>query len=202
MAIDPRANLWVGTQAGLAKFDGASWEVHDTSNSGLPSDYVTRLVVDAQGKLWIAIAAQSLVAFDGERWEVYDEDNAGLPRNSILSLAVDAHGSLWLGAFAGLAKFDGEFWEVFDTSNSALPNNLVLSLASDGQGNLWIATLPGTTTVVLDKRDESAVPGMFSLEQNYPNPFNSDTVIRFALARSGPVELALEISPFGGWLGA
>ena len=38
---------------------------------------------------------------------------------------------------------------------------------------------------------QGAVPTEFFLEQNYPNPFNGDTVIRFGVARSGPVELVL-----------
>ena len=51
--------------------------------------------------------------------------------------------------------------------------------------------LPDGTTAVLEERNEAVVPAAFTLAQNYPNPFNSDTVIRFALPRSGPVELTL-----------
>ena len=35
------------------------------------------------------------------------------------------------------------------------------------------------------------MPAAFGLDQNYPNPFNPATEIRFRLADSGPVKLAV-----------
>lgn len=37
----------------------------------------------------------------------------------------------------------------------------------------------------------SEIPSAFSLEQNYPNPFNPETTIRFAIPKSGMVELVI-----------
>jgi len=36
--------LRIGTWGGLAKFDGTNWTVYDTSNSGLPDNWVFALV--------------------------------------------------------------------------------------------------------------------------------------------------------------
>jgi len=37
IAIDGQGNKWIGTNGGgLAKFDGVSWTVYNSSNSGLP----------------------------------------------------------------------------------------------------------------------------------------------------------------------
>ena len=44
-------------------------------------------------------------------------------------------------------------------------------------------------TAVLD--ESTAVPTNLALEQNYPNPFNSQTTIRFAIGRSGKVQLVV-----------
>ena len=39
IAIDGSGNKWIGTDdGGLAKFDGTTWTVYTTSNSGLPNN--------------------------------------------------------------------------------------------------------------------------------------------------------------------
>jgi ligand-binding sensor domain-containing protein len=41
IAIDEEGNIWIGTAGqGLVKFDGVNWTVYNTSNSGLPDNYV------------------------------------------------------------------------------------------------------------------------------------------------------------------
>jgi ligand-binding sensor domain-containing protein len=43
-------NIWGG---GLAKFDGSSWTVYNSSNSGLPSNSVYAIAIDGEGNKWI-----------------------------------------------------------------------------------------------------------------------------------------------------
>ncbi|NOY60247.1 MAG: T9SS type A sorting domain-containing protein [Calditrichaeota bacterium] len=47
----------------------------------------------------------------------------------------------------------------------------------------------GATGIAADK--ETSVPSNYALYQNYPNPFNPSTTIRFALKKSGLVNLAV-----------
>lgn len=52
MIQDSRGFLWVGTQAGLSRWDGMRFRTW-TSTEGLPDDLVTALAVDDSDKLWI-----------------------------------------------------------------------------------------------------------------------------------------------------
>ncbi|MEW6749770.1 MAG: T9SS type A sorting domain-containing protein [Candidatus Latescibacterota bacterium] len=63
-------------------------------------------------------------------------------------------------------------------------------------GDLWVdgvslvaAPMPAPTAV--REVHSPSLPSACALHQNYPNPFNHSTVIRFALARTQPVELAV-----------
>ena len=47
----------------------------------------------------------------------------------------------------------------------------------------------GLVPTVVEETSDAAIPDAFALSQNHPNPFNSQTLIRFALAQPGEVEL-------------
>jgi ligand-binding sensor domain-containing protein len=66
IAIDGQGNKWIGTDGGgLAKFDGINWTVYNTSNSGLPDNYVRAIAIDGQGNKWIGTDGGGLAKFDG-----------------------------------------------------------------------------------------------------------------------------------------
>jgi hypothetical protein len=47
----------------------------------------------------------------------------------------------------------------------------------------------GLVPTVVEETSDAAIPDAYALSQNHPNPFNSQTLIRFALAQPGEVEL-------------
>jgi len=163
IAIDRQGNKWIGTESywsgsnyvggGLAKFDGVNWTVYNTENSGLPSNYVNAIAIDAQGNKWIGTEYGGLAMFDGVKWTIYNTSNSGLPSDYVRAIAIDAQGNKWIGTESywngsnyvggGLAKFDGVNWTVYNTENSGLPNNGINAIAIDAQGNKWIGTYKG-----------------------------------------------------------
>ena len=91
---------------GLIKFDGTTWTVYDTTNSGLPDNNITSIAIDNNGNKWIG-TYYGLVKFDGATWTVYDRSNSGLPDNYVTSIAIDNNGNKWIGTYGhGLACFN------------------------------------------------------------------------------------------------
>lgn len=143
IAIDASGTKWIGTQQGLAKFDGTTWKVYKSSDFGLAGSDVSLVTIDGTGNKWMAIGGL-LVKFDGINWKIYSSSNTGMPNNMVLSIVHDGSGNVWIGTSGGgLVKFDGTIFTIYNTSNSGLPNNTVYSLAIDGSGNKWVATFGG-----------------------------------------------------------
>src|SRR6185436_16431550 len=68
VAQTPDGYLWVGTTAGLARFDGARFVVYDGSNTPeLEQSYIRVLRLMRDGSLWIGTAGGTLVQWhDGQ----------------------------------------------------------------------------------------------------------------------------------------
>lgn len=143
VAADVSGTRWIGTNNGLAGFDGTSWKVYNSSAAGLSGNMFWSIVIDGSGNKWMSIGG-ILAEFNGTSWLIYSTSNSGMPNKSVLSIAIDGSGNKWIGTEGGgLVKFDGTNWTVYNTSNSLLPNNSIYSIAIDGSGNKWVATYGG-----------------------------------------------------------
>ncbi len=60
---DAEGYIWVGTDKGLCRFNGAKWEVWDTDN-GLEGNYVNAIKSDKRQGLWFTLAEKGLFHFD------------------------------------------------------------------------------------------------------------------------------------------
>ncbi|MEZ5083384.1 MAG: two-component regulator propeller domain-containing protein [Bacteroidales bacterium] len=120
------------------------WQIYNTSNSGLPSNYIHAIAMDQNGSKWIG-TSNGLVKFDENNWTIYNTSNSGLPSNAINGIVIDGIGTKWIGTWNGLVKFDGTTWITYNTSNSGLPSNQFLTMDVDQNGTVWVGTIFGLT---------------------------------------------------------
>ncbi|PBQ32036.1 hypothetical protein CNR22_09730 [Sphingobacteriaceae bacterium] len=140
IAQDRNGYLWLGTLAGLTKYDGKKFVNYSIQN-GLIDNQIFSLTEDKSMGLWIGTLG-GLNYFDGEKFKSYlfKEDMA---ENSVTSLGQDLQGNLWLATDgSGVCKFSGNKFEYF-TEESGIINNNVRSVCVDEKGWVWFGTKGG-----------------------------------------------------------
>src|SRR5687768_10264593 len=93
IAQTPDGYLWLGTEAGLLRFDGVRavpWQ--SSGNERLPSSNIHKLLVARDGRLWIGTDA-GLASWKDGRLHTYPEFAGEL----IGSLVEDSRSTIWVG---------------------------------------------------------------------------------------------------------
>jgi DNA-binding NtrC family response regulator/ligand-binding sensor domain-containing protein len=156
LMLDKAGNLWVGTNDGILKYDGADWTMyreeilHEEVVGGIKvkTAGIMSIYEDSQGNLWFGFYG-GLVRFDGTGWKIFYLEEKY--KNSFECISEDNQGNLWLGSAypsfilglgTGAVVFDGV--NAFsNTTENGLPQNRVSALFRDREGNLWIGTEGG-----------------------------------------------------------
>lgn len=157
--------IWVGTEAGLVRFDGMHFTVFDKSNTpALHSNQVTALLVDKNQNLWIGTHGGGISRFlKGEQRRATHLPEAN--DLTVNALYQDKEGAVWAGTSgAGLVRFMGQTVNSFTTANG-LADNSVFAMAEDSSGAFWIGTYRGLSRLVDGKPQplakEEMLPGRF-----------------------------------------
>jgi ligand-binding sensor domain-containing protein len=142
--------LWVGTQAGIARFDGVRFTVFDhTNTSALHDDYIDDLAEDSQGTLWIATSNGGVTSFRNGVFSHLD----GIGARAGLTLAADGDGSIWIGGYGGVVHVrNGKVVKSYTTS-AGLSGDPVRRLVVDKDRSVWIATPGGLNHLVGDRME-------------------------------------------------
>lgn len=147
LAQDREGFIWVGTQAGLDRYDGYRFVAfkHDAADpASLPGNYVTVLHVDPAGRLWVGTDSAGLARYDAEtgRFVRYPTGAA------VSAITEDGQGGLWIGTREGLDHLDPATGTIrvlrHDPADPrSLPDDRIWSILRDRAGRLWVGTSTG-----------------------------------------------------------
>lgn len=152
---DREGVLWLGTIAGLMKFDPRSGTATLLVTDGLPLDrsrtsYVYSILEDRSGGFWIATGHGGVYQVDRatgvySRVVPSEEDTGSFSSSGVRALLEDREGWLWAGTTGGgVIRFPpgGGRVETF-TRRDGLSDDDIYALVEDDRGRIWIGTNRG-----------------------------------------------------------
>lgn len=153
--------IWVGTQGGLARWDGYRFRSYlpiARDINSLPDVWVQALHVDRAQRLWIATYEGGLARYvpEQDHFVRIPIGPGGLSHASVSAIIDDGDGGIFIATYGGLNQLMPDTggmrqWQHHPSEADSLPDNRVYALAREKSGDLWIGTAAGLARQAVGK---------------------------------------------------
>lgn len=148
---DKKGNIWFGTEGqGLWCYNGSSctnFRYMDTAWKPVSKEgsidykengFVSALLVDRMGNIWISANETSLSFYDGKAFHRLDVANSN---HHTLQMIEDKSGNIWMATrLDGLCRFNGRSIKSFK-EKEGVTDNMASCICEADNGNLWLGSL-------------------------------------------------------------
>jgi ligand-binding sensor domain-containing protein/signal transduction histidine kinase len=129
--------LWLGTEAGLVRFDGVRFsEMDNVAQTPLKGAWVRNILEDREHNLWVGTNDAGLIRFEnGTATQYLQKDEP--QRTTVQCLVQDRNENIWACTSTGLARLSQGKLTIFGMSQG-LPTNNIRTACEAGDGTLWV----------------------------------------------------------------
>ena len=140
IAQTPDGYLWIGSDAGLIRFDGLNFQLMRDPSESLVFGSVLGLVADAQGSLWMRLRDTTLIRYrNGE----FEDPFSAWPVSEITAAARSNDGEILAARLqAGAFRLRNGRLQLAAAAKG-VPRSPVISLAQTGNGDVWLGMRGG-----------------------------------------------------------
>lgn len=140
LAQSPDGYLWLGTEAGLLRFDGLNFALYKQENTpAFLNSIVSALFVDSGGVLWVGLRGGGLLK-NHENKFTHIQDIPELTACTIWKIAQTRDGVIWLATNVGLFMMTPAGIKRPDMGGE-LDKLEITQFLEDRSGRIWIAAL-------------------------------------------------------------
>jgi len=161
LAQDAQGFLWIGTYAGLSRYDGYSFRNFTAAAAGpggLADSNIRSLAVARDGTLWVGTRSGGLSRYDASRQSFATTqhnpaDSTSIPSNEINAIHEARNGVLLLGTAQGLAEWSPSLQRCLARAGEGDPKGSrdVVCIAESSSGTLWVASRHRVSRYGLDE---------------------------------------------------
>ncbi len=95
--------LWLGTRAGVSRFNGKEFNNYTIEN-GLAENGVRTIMIDNKNRMWLGHSSGGVSIYEGQKFSVFTKSN-GLFTSDITSIVQDDNGYIWIASeLSGVIK--------------------------------------------------------------------------------------------------
>ncbi len=136
----PNGELWVGSDAGVARWDGAR-----LTQSGVPSALrgvqALSMTIDQDRNLWVGTNSNGLIRVNAQG-AAATISPATVTNDAVTAIFEDREGNLWIGTSRGLERWSDSPFVTY-SSPEGLPADGSIPVYVDELGRTWFAPVTG-----------------------------------------------------------
>lgn len=152
----PDGYLWIGTEAGLVRFDGIRFETFNHENTPeISTDIVVSLATGRGGSLWFACRDGGVLRYKNNTFKAYTKAD-GLLDNDAWFVMVASDESVWIGGKMGLNRLSNGKMTTIDIGADNSPMGVVCLLEDRG-GRIWAGSRDKGLAVLEKQGDDYRV---------------------------------------------
>lgn len=146
--VDIRGEIWLATQAGVAKIIDGHIQAYDKIN--ITKSIVDKIHQDNKGNIWFG-TDEGLYKYDGVLVTHFTEKD-GMLQKRVRTIKNDIYGNLWFASSSGIYKYDYEKF-INITDKDSLSSSEVFSLVIDKKNTIWAGLSSGMAKIDGTDRD-------------------------------------------------